>query len=80
MASPAEPPADLAANELQRLGHASGALGKADLWAIQLMCEIGKVILRKAVDELLANVHGGPVQKFEERGWHSDFGRVPHSA
>lgn len=61
MASPAEPPADLAASELQRLCHVSGALTKADCRATLVMCEIGKAVLRKAAGELVADAAGAPI-------------------
>ncbi len=54
-------PAALAIDTLQRLSKASGQLSKPDVRALERVCEIGKVVLQHAAQELVSSAANCPM-------------------
>lgn len=61
MASASGEPRTSAAEELQRLCHASGSFSKSDMRAAGRLCESGKEVLRNAAFEFLRDASGAAV-------------------
>ena len=53
-------PIDVAAH-VQSLAHASGALGRSEMRAIQRCVDIGKEVLGSSATELIQKVNGSPM-------------------